>query len=168
MGLECLHNIHKIVHKDLKPANIVLDKDYNAKIIDFGLSEDISDTPSTRYGCTPYYSPPEFIQTVLMTENLCYTPKATYDIWSLGITISMMESSEKTTSFLKEIMDIDDKKQMEKQTPINIKKRIEEFLQHRNDETHIDHVIYKCLAYDPQERATAKEILVLLEKVTRF
>ena len=37
IGLVYLHSQH-IVHRDLKPENLVLDHDYNLKIIDFGLA----------------------------------------------------------------------------------------------------------------------------------
>lgn len=37
-GLHYLHNHEKIVHSDLKPANILLDHNMNPKIADFGLS----------------------------------------------------------------------------------------------------------------------------------
>ncbi|KAJ6673173.1 KINASE CX32 putative-RELATED [Salix viminalis] len=38
-GLSYLHSLeHPVIHKDLKPANILLDKSYTAKISDFGLA----------------------------------------------------------------------------------------------------------------------------------
>ncbi|KAF9536081.1 hypothetical protein CPC08DRAFT_717875 [Agrocybe pediades] len=41
-GIEYSHRL-KIVHRDLKPEKVLLDDDLNAKIGDFGLSNEISD-----------------------------------------------------------------------------------------------------------------------------
>ena len=38
LGLECLHKA-EIIYRDLKPANVVLDKDGHACITDFGLAK---------------------------------------------------------------------------------------------------------------------------------
>ncbi|KAG5437437.1 hypothetical protein PCANB_000869 [Pneumocystis canis] len=77
-GLIFLHS-HKIIHRDLKLSNILLDENNIAKIADFGLSiilQDFSDEePMTLCG-TPNYISPEII-----------THKPTglaSDIWSLG------------------------------------------------------------------------------------
>lgn len=39
-GLHCLHAFcqPKIIHRDIKASNILLDKNYEAKIVDFGLA----------------------------------------------------------------------------------------------------------------------------------
>ena len=45
--LHALSHIHarRIVHRDLKPENIMIDENGSPKIIDFGLSKDISSNP---------------------------------------------------------------------------------------------------------------------------
>ena len=35
---------HKILHRDIRPANILIDKDYNVKIIDFGFGKILSES----------------------------------------------------------------------------------------------------------------------------
>jgi len=71
----------KILHRDLKPGNVFLDKNNNVKIGDFGLSR-VMGTESiyayTRVG-TPYYMSPEQINAKK------YNDKS--DIWSLGCVI---------------------------------------------------------------------------------
>ena len=69
----------KILHRDLKSANIFVTKRSILKLGDFGLSRVLSDTKSiakTVVG-TPYYLSPEIIK----TEG--YNSKS--DIWSLGV-----------------------------------------------------------------------------------
>ncbi|XP_044949132.1 protein STRUBBELIG-RECEPTOR FAMILY 7-like isoform X1 [Hordeum vulgare subsp. vulgare] len=83
-GLNYLHNGSKesIFHLDLKPANILLDRNMMPKIGDFGLSRlfDSTETYSTKgiIG-TPGYMPPEYI------NRSQITPK--FDVFSLGVTI---------------------------------------------------------------------------------
>ncbi|EMR10105.1 hypothetical protein PNEG_01384 [Pneumocystis murina B123] len=77
-GLIFLHS-HKIIHRDLKLSNILLDENSIAKIADFGLStilQNFSDEePMTLCG-TPNYISPEII-----THGPCGLAS---DIWSLG------------------------------------------------------------------------------------
>ena len=71
----------KILHRDLKPGNVFLDKNNNIKIGDFGLSKVMgaeSVYAQTRVG-TPYYMSPEQI------NGKRYDEKS--DIWSLGCVI---------------------------------------------------------------------------------
>ena len=76
-----LHNIVKIVHRDIKLENIIIDGNYNIKLIDFGLSKELDSEHSlmnTLCGSQAYIAP-EFI------GKEQYTNAA--DIWSLGVVI---------------------------------------------------------------------------------
>ncbi|CAK8679913.1 unnamed protein product [Clavelina lepadiformis] len=73
----------KIVHRDLKVENLLLDSDDNLKIIDFGLSNtvsphcsDISSSLATQCG-SPAYAAPELL------SKRTYGPKV--DVWSIGV-----------------------------------------------------------------------------------
>ena len=64
-ALKSIHD-HGIYHLDLKPANIMVDKQGSVKLIDFGASKQFSSTDglttSTAYCYTPGYAPSEQIR----------------------------------------------------------------------------------------------------------
>jgi serine/threonine protein kinase len=62
-ALEYLHS-HKVVHKDIKPANLKLTSDGDLKVLDFGLAKGsaglmTNHTSTILSGATPAYAPPE-------------------------------------------------------------------------------------------------------------
>ncbi|KAL9262224.1 putative serine/threonine-protein kinase SIS8 [Drosera capensis] len=77
-GLMCIHRM-KIVHRDLKSANCLVNKHWTVKICDFGLSRMMIDIPikdSSSAG-TPEWMAPELIRNEPFTEKC--------DIFSLGV-----------------------------------------------------------------------------------
>ncbi|MDD4016310.1 MAG: serine/threonine-protein kinase [Kiritimatiellae bacterium] len=77
-GLSALHR-EGLAHGDIKPGNIVLDRDGNAKLVDFGLSGmRRRDSRGTLLG-TPFYIAPELIRGSADTHRS--------DLYSLGATL---------------------------------------------------------------------------------
>ncbi len=68
-----------VTHKDIKPENIMLDNTGRLFIADFGLSVFNKDMTSTVLAGTPYYAPPEYLQTGIIN--------ATTDLYAAGILI---------------------------------------------------------------------------------
>ena len=86
-ALSYLHKSQKVMHRDLKVENVLLDKHGHAKLGDFGFSTVFEDdTPMKRTACgSPAYAPPE------MVMHSAYTNKA--DVWSLGVLLYVMLTS---------------------------------------------------------------------------
>jgi len=77
-----------IVHRDIKHQNILLDSNFNAKLIDFGLSNFVEEgTLRTTFCGTPAYAAPE-----ILLGTKYDGPEV--DIWSLGVVLYSMLTAE--------------------------------------------------------------------------
>jgi len=77
-GTKFLHS-NKVLHRDLKPQNILIDDSFRTKIADFGLSRSytIPIRPYTKEVLTLWYRAPE----LMLGSDQYSTP---IDVWSLG------------------------------------------------------------------------------------
>jgi serine/threonine protein kinase len=83
-ALEYLHTQKLIVHRDLKAENVLLDKNCNVRLIDFGLSNFFSsEYPELSTACgSPAYTAPEILHGRSYMRSV--------DVWSAGILLYAM------------------------------------------------------------------------------
>ncbi|CDY49710.1 BnaA03g47360D [Brassica napus] len=93
-GIEHLHGLERpVIHGDIKPSNVLLDKLFSAKIADFGLARvkpehscGISSTPSMRG--TVCYAAPEYCNLDNIVSEKC-------DVYSYGVLLLVLVSGRR-------------------------------------------------------------------------
>ncbi|MDR3013594.1 MAG: protein kinase [Chitinispirillales bacterium] len=150
-GLHYAHG-HDIVHRDIKPQNILIDKKKNINITDFGIAKLTDKTDLTMTGSTigtPEYMSPEQAQGKKIDAQT--------DIYSLGILMYEMLTG-KPPFTANNSMAVAYKQVHETPSPPSLKRK--------DMPKMLDLIVQKALKKDKRERyASAEELLEHLDRV---
>ncbi|WP_234736898.1 protein kinase domain-containing protein [Tellurirhabdus bombi] len=163
-GLQHLH-LHRIIHRDFKPANILISRDNQGrlvpKIADFGLSKlvhqdemDSSDFELSDGRGTPSYKAPEQIEGNMVSFNL--------DLWAFGVIVYELFTGEKPfVADTKALSEQAVKREIElKIVSVSLPARLQTIPEPYQT------LIRRCLVKDIRKRARkAEELLNLLDGV---
>lgn len=148
-GLSAAHE-NRIIHRDIKPQNIIMSRDGKVKVTDFGIAKVAdSTTVTTTAAGTVHYISPEQVRGGYSDERS--------DIYSLGITMYEMVTGrvpfEGETNVAVALMHIQSEitppRQLEPSIPVSFEK-----------------IILKCTQKKPERRyASARELIADLRKV---
>ncbi|WCJ19624.1 Protein kinase superfamily protein [Euphorbia peplus] len=166
-GLAFLHSDKaKVIYRDFKASNILLDSNYSAKLSDFGLAKDgpsgSKSHVSTRVMGTYGYAAPEYMATGHLTKKS--------DVYSFGVVLLEMLSGRR-------VMDKNrptrEQNLVEWARPyLNSKRRIFQVLDSRiegqytvKDALKIANLAVQCISPEPKFRPKMEEVIKALEQL---
>ena len=152
-GLAILHD-HGMIHRNIKPENIMIRKDGVVQVMDFGLLRRGSLSPEAREGCpvgTAAYMSPEIIQGHASDQRT--------DIFSLGVILYEMLSGQPPFKGTDEAALMNDIMSVEPRPLSTSVEGIDKAL---------DDVVLECLVKDQEERyQSARELAKNLRRYAR-
>jgi mitogen-activated protein kinase kinase 1 len=173
-GLSYLRDKHAIIHRDVKPSNILVNSSGEIKICDFGVSGQLIDSMANSFVGTRSYMSPERLQ------GTHYSVQS--DIWSLGLSlvemaIGMYPIPPPELQTLDAILTNDGNQSLANQTIIEprsmaifelldyIVNEPPPKLEHPSFTPNFKDFVDRCLKKNPDERADLKTLMVTTFKI---
>ena len=135
-----------VVHRDIKPDNILVDKTGQYKLGDFGIAKKLEHNSTFSMKCTPNYSAPEIVKAQMKHADIDAAARA--DIYSLGLVMYWISNNCRLPHMPeKQIFSREDRENA-------LFKRIqgEPFPPPRNVSPWLQNIIMKACNYDANDR----------------
>ncbi|KAG6507855.1 hypothetical protein ZIOFF_033208 [Zingiber officinale] len=165
-GLEYLHEhcSHKIIHRDVKAANILLDEDFEAVVGDFGLAKlvDVRKTSvTTQVRGTMGHIAPEYLSTGKSSERT--------DVFGYGIMLLELVTGQRAIDFSR-LEEEDDVLLLDHVKKLQREKRLSDIVDRNLNNEYDGHevemmiqVALLCTQASPEDRPTMSEVVRMLE-----
>lgn len=173
-GLSYLRDNHKIIHRDVKPSNILVNSRGEIKLCDFGVSGQLIDSMANSFVGTRSYMSPERLQ------GANYSVLS--DIWSFGLSLVEMaigrypipppEENEKPSNYQSHVMRLPPGARQQggvnndAARPMAIFELLDYIVNEPPPKLPSDHFsadfcefVNKCLVKNPSERADLKSLM---------
>ncbi len=147
---DALDHMHMkgVIHADLKPSNLILGRDSQVKVIDYGLAW-VKGEPKDRVQGTPEYMAPETVAHKLVNERT--------DIYNFGATLYRLVTRHFPPLVTPGLP-------LTRKAFARLFHPVEEFAPETPVE--VRDLIHRCLSFDPHCRpATAREVRVVLNRL---
>ncbi len=164
-----------IYHLDLKGSNVLVQKNYNLKLIDFGESyitsiDEKLGVKASEYkktfipGKTLPFASPEILQKPFNAENL----KEKTDIFSFGMLMGEMLFENFVIDFKKSNLHLLSQKYQEKNYKVKLSKYSAQMMGPKKVFKYLRILTLLCLNPDPSQRPTHEWIVILLKDMMTF
>ena len=162
-ALEFIHS-KNLIHRDIKPQNIMISHDFNLKLIDFGISKSSRHTCTTtkEFGTVRYFPPENVMREMDMTDEDFFKTddssaakrriSTAFDIWSFGLIVSEIFGCESPWGNDRNQNDIIIDLMLKKKFPIP--KNLEN--------PKLIYLVENCTKIYPKERIKIKDIIHIL------
>eukprot|EP01059_Diplonema_ambulator_P022194 TRINITY_DN3720_c0_g2_i1.p1 TRINITY_DN3720_c0_g2~~TRINITY_DN3720_c0_g2_i1.p1 ORF type:complete len:532 (+),score=211.70 TRINITY_DN3720_c0_g2_i1:46-1641(+) len=146
-GLQFLHD-KGIIHRDIKPDNILLDRKDNVKLADFGVSAFAAECSEglmvTGFAGSPFFMPPEAFSTEGGNNAKLEGPAT--DIWAFGVTLYTMAHGKLPPFTGSNVADLG-------------KSIASTTIEFKHESAELNEVLSKMLEKNPADRATLDFVL---------